>query len=181
MYFCAPASHLHEQRQEAGASTSTINRELSVLKRAFNLTLQAEKVVSKPYTPMLTENNVRTGFFEYEEFLAVREALPAFLRAVATFGYYTGWRVTEVLSLQWRQVNMEAGEVRLDPGTTKNKEGRVIYLDGELLETMKAQRVWVLSLQREREEIIPWVFINPETADRIRNFRKSWADACKQT
>ena len=62
-----------------------------MLKRAFNLTLQAEKIVSKPYIPMLRENNVRTGFFEYEEFLAVRAALPAFLRPMATFGYYTGW------------------------------------------------------------------------------------------
>jgi integrase len=170
-----------EQRQAAGAATSTINRELSVLKRAFNLGLQAEKIVSKPYIPMLTESNVRTGFFEYEEFLAVRGALPAFLRPVATFAYYNGWRVTEILNLQWRQVNLEAEEVRLDPGTTKNKEGRVIYLDGELLETMKEQRTFVLSLQKERGEIIPWVFINPETGDRIRDFRKSWAEACKQT
>src|SRR5712692_6546208 len=87
-----------EQRQEAGAAPSTINRELSVLKRAFNLAVQAEKIVSKPYIPMLTESNVRTGFFEYEEFLAVREALPSFLRPVVTFGNYTGWRGTEILN-----------------------------------------------------------------------------------
>src|SRR5712691_2980081 len=121
------------------------------------------------------------GSFEYEEFLAVTEALPSFLRPVATFGYYTGWRVTEILNLQWRQVDLNAAEVRLDPGTTKNKDGRVIYLDGELLETMKIQRAFVLSFQRERGEIIPWVFINPETCDRIRDFRKSWAEACKET
>jgi integrase len=89
--------------------------------------------------------------------------------------------VTEILNLQWRQVDLNAAEVRLDPGTTKNKDGRVIYLDGELLETMKIQRAFVLSLQRERGEIIPRVFINPETGDRIRDFRKSWAEACKQT
>jgi integrase len=74
---------------------------------------------------------------------------------VVTFGYYTGWRVTEVLTLQWRQVDLNAAEVRLDPGTTKNGKGRVIYLDGELLDIMKEQRAFVLSLQREREEIIP--------------------------
>ncbi|MGE0685033.1 MAG: tyrosine-type recombinase/integrase [Candidatus Binatia bacterium] len=173
--------HYIEQRQQEGAATSTINRELSVLKRAFNLALQAEKLVSKPYIPMLTESNVRTGFFEPEEFLAVRDALPSFLQPVATFGYYTGWRVTEVLTLQWRQVDLDAAEVRLDPGSTKNKDGRVIYLDGELLDVMQEQRAFVLSVQRERGEIIPWVFINPETGDRIRNFRKSWDKACQQT
>src|SRR2546422_367022 len=91
-----------EQRQEAGAAPATINRELSVLKRAFNLACQTEKVVARPYVPMLVENNVRTGFFEYGEFRALRDALPGFLKPVVTFGYYTGWRVTEILNLQWR-------------------------------------------------------------------------------
>lgn len=168
-------------RQEAGAAASTINRELSVLKRTFNLALQAEKIFSRPYIPMLAEQNVRTGFFEHEQFAILRDVLPDFLRSVVTFDYYLGWRVTEVLNLQWRQVNLEAEEVRLDPGSTKNKGGRVIYLDGELLETMKAQREFVLNIQRERGEIIPWVFVNPETGERIRNFRKSWAKACQQT
>lgn len=169
------------QRQEANAATATINRELAVLKRAFNLALQAEKIISKPYVPMLTENNVRKGFFELGEFLALRDALPFFLRPVVTFAYFSAWRATEILTLQWRQVSLEAAEVRLDPGATKSGEGRVIYLDGELLEAMKEQRERVLSLQRERGEIIPWVFINPETGDRIRNFRKSWDKACQQT
>lgn len=170
-----------EQRQQAGAAVATINRELAVLKRAFNLALQAEKIMSKPYIPMLTEHNVRTGFFEYEEFLVVRNALPVFLQPVATFGYYTGWRISEILNLQWRQVDLNAAEVRLDPDTTKSGEGRVIYLDGELLATMQEQRARVLGLQRERGEITPWVFINPETGDRVRDFRKSWNKACQKT
>jgi len=168
------------KRQEAGAAAAQINRELAALKRMFNLAVQAEKLPSMPYIPSLTENNVRTGFFEYEQFVALRDALPVFLRPVVTFGYYTGWRVTEVLKLQWRQVDLNAAEVRLDPGTTKSGEGRVIYLDGELLETMREQRAWVVSLQKERGEIIPWVFINPETGNRIRYFRRPWIKACKQ-
>jgi hypothetical protein len=47
-------------------------------------------------------------------------------RPVVTFAYVTGWRInSEVLPLQWRQVDLKAGEVRLVPGTTKNMEGRV--------------------------------------------------------
>lgn len=169
------------KRQETNAAPAQINRELAALKRMFNLALQAEKLLSAPHIPSLTENNVRTGFFEYGEFRALREALPPFLRPVVTFGYYTGWRVTEVLNLQWRQVNLDAAEVRLDPGTTKNGKGRVIYLDGELLDIMKEQRAFVLGLQRERGEIVPWVFVNPDTADRVRYFRRPWIQACKQT
>jgi hypothetical protein len=36
-------------------------------------------------------------------------------------------------------VDLQAEEIRLNAGTTKNDEGRVIFLDGELLETLKAQ------------------------------------------
>jgi integrase len=85
--------------QHAGAAVAQINRELAALKRMFNLALQAEKLPSAPYIPSLTENNVRTGFFEYEEFLALRKALPDFLKPVVTFGYYTGWWSGEVLTL----------------------------------------------------------------------------------
>ena len=147
----------------------------------FNLAIQAEKLPHAPYIPSLPENNVRTGFFEYEAFIAFRDALPDFLRPVVTFGYYNGWRITEVLNLQWRQVDLAAKEVRLDPGTTKNGSGRVIYLDGELFDVIKEQREWILSLQKEYDEIIPWVFINPKTRDRIRYFRRPWIKACQQT
>ena len=40
------------------------------------------------------------------------------------FLYLTGWRTTEVLTLEWRNVDFTAGAVRLEPGTTKNDEGR---------------------------------------------------------
>jgi integrase len=47
--------------------------------------------------------------------------------------WLTGWRIpSEVLTLQWRQVDFTAGQVRLDPGTTKNNEGRVFPMTAQL-------------------------------------------------
>ena len=110
-------------------SAGEINRELTVLKRMFSLAIQAGKLLHKPHFPMLRENNVRAGFFEREQYLSVLRHLPTSMRPVVTFAYVTGWRInSEVLPMQWRQVDMKAGEVRLDPGTTKNLEGRVFYL-----------------------------------------------------
>ena len=41
-----------------------------------------------------------------------------------------GWRRSEVLGLEWSRVDRKAGIVRLDVGTTKNKDGReFIYRD----------------------------------------------------
>jgi len=120
----------------AGASNGEINRELRALKRMFRLALQAGKLLAVPHIPMLKENNVRTGFFERDQFEAVRRHLPEYTRPIVTFAYYTGWRIdSEVLTLQWRQIDEAAGTVRLDAGTTKNDEGRVFVYG--LIEELK--------------------------------------------
>jgi integrase len=162
-------------RQEEGYANAEINRELAALKRMFNLSLQQSppKVSHKPYIPMLQERNVRTGFFEHDEFTALRAALPPVLRPVVTFAYYTGWRKQEILGLTWDRVDLHASTVRLDPGTTKNQEGRTVYLDGELRETMMA-------LRTERDThlpLCPWVFYRSER--RIKDFRYAWHAACQ--
>ena len=113
-----------------GAANATINRELAVLKRAFRLAHQAGTVMHVPHIPMLRENNVRSGFFERDEFEAVRGQLLRPLQAVATFGYLTGWRVpSEVLTLTWAQVDRRQQTIRLEPGATKNSEGRTLPYD----------------------------------------------------
>ena len=103
-----------------------MNRELAVLKRMFTLAVKGNKLMVRPHIPMLQEHNVRAGFFERETFDAVRAALPAALRPVVTFAYLTGWRVqSEILPMQWRQVDLQPRTVPLDPGPTKNKQGRL--------------------------------------------------------
>jgi integrase len=114
------------RRQAEGAANGSINRDLTVLKHMFTLAVQGSKLMMRPYIPMLKENNVRMGFFEPEQFRSVRNYLPAHMRPIVECAYITGWRVpSEILPLEWRQVEMQAGEIRLDPGTTKNGEGRV--------------------------------------------------------
>src|SRR5688572_20085800 len=60
--------------------------------------------------------NIRKGFFELEVLHRVLAHLPTALRPMIEFAYITGWRIpSEVLTLEWRQVDLRAGEVRLDP------------------------------------------------------------------
>jgi len=93
-----------EKRLNKDASNATINRELAALKRMFNLgARQTQPMVERvPYIPMLKENNARKGFFEHEEFLALRSALPSYLKGVVTFAYKVGWRVSEISGLTWK-------------------------------------------------------------------------------
>jgi integrase len=79
-----------------------------VLKRMFSLAIQAGKLVHKPHFPMMRENNVRAGFFEREQYLSVLRHLPTSMQPVVTFAFVTGWRInSEILSLQWRQVDLK--------------------------------------------------------------------------
>jgi len=118
-------------RSEDGAANATINRELAALKRMLNLGARSTppKVNRVPYIPMLAEDNTRKGFFEHDEFIALRTALSEHLRGFCTFAYITGWRFSEIASLTWNRIDLKEGVVRLEAGETKNKEGRTIYLD----------------------------------------------------
>jgi integrase len=92
------------------------------------------------------------------------------VQAVVTFLYLTGRRVdSEVLPLQWRQVDLGAGTVRLDPGTTKNGEGRVFPMTTELRALLEAQRAYTDAVQRAKGAICPYVFHRDGAP--IRTFR----------
>jgi hypothetical protein len=64
-----------------------------VLKRMFSLAVQGGKLLRKPHFPMLCENNVRAGFFEREQYLALQRHLPKSMQPVVTFAYVTEWRI----------------------------------------------------------------------------------------
>ncbi|MFQ5830901.1 MAG: tyrosine-type recombinase/integrase [Candidatus Methylomirabilia bacterium] len=166
------------QRQAEDAANGTINRELAALKRMYSLAVAAEKIHRAPRIKMLKENNTRQGFFEREQFEAVRRHLREHLKLVVTFAYITGWRImSEILGLQWRQVDFKAGTVRLEPGTTKNDEGRTFFMTPELRATLEAQRARTEALQR-KGRIIPWVF--HRNGKPIKDFRGAWKTACKK-
>lgn len=158
-------------RQSGGLANATINRELSAMKRAFNIAYRCtpSKVAQVPYVPMLKEHNVRKGFIEYDGYLALKTALPDYLKPVLTFAYFSGWRRSEVLGLKWSQVNLREGIVRLEPGETKNDEGRTLYMEPELCGLMKG-------LHKSRKLGCPFVFnLNGLKAG---DFRRSWRTAC---
>jgi len=160
-----------EKRKLEGASNATVNRELSAIKRAFNLAARCTppKVSHVPYIPMLKENNVRKGFFEYEDYLALLGKLPAHLKPVLTFAYCSGWRRSEIINLKWNQVNLRDGIVRLEPGETKNNEGRTLYMEPEL---------WDLLKQLHKNRRMDCFYVFNCDGKKIGEFYKSWRTVC---
>lgn len=166
-------------RQKNGYANSTINRELAALKRMYTLAIQAGKLLQRPHIPMLTERNARKGFFERSQFEAVRAKLPPMYQALVTIAYYTGWRInSELLPLEWRQIDRDACVIRLEPETTKNREGRT-FRYGELTEVAAAiEGLWARheALQK-RDVLTPLVFCRLK-GQRIVTFWKRWKHAC---
>lgn len=167
---------LHRQDEEA--ENGTINRELAALKRMYHLASRMihPKVTNIPYIPSLRENGARQGYFEHKEYLALKNALPSYLKPVVTMAYHTGMRKEEILSLQWPQVDLIEGKITLKAEDTKNGEARVIYMKGELFEAMRFQK----ALRDGKFSKCPFVFFG-ETGERIKDLRGSWAKALKET
>lgn len=166
-------------RQEAEAAPATIGYELACLKRAFNLAVQAGKATHRPYIPSVRVDNARKGFFELADFAAVEAKLPPALRSYVRFLYLTGWHAGEGRGLTWADVNFDAGVVRLEPGTTKNREGREFPFAvlQPLANLLKQQRDQTRELERKRGRIIAHVF--HRNGKPIKSCVRAWKAACK--
>jgi integrase len=158
-----------EKRLDEGAANGTINRELTTLKRMFNLARISGRLAMVPHIPMLKENNIREGFLERDQFLILYENLSAYLKPPVMFLYETGLRTSEVYNLTWEKTNSREGYVRLEPSDTKTGEGRIVYLTSAALAALK-------EAYKQRVLGCPYVF--HRGGKQIKDPRKAWRKAC---
>ncbi len=133
-----------------------------------------------PYIGMLEENNKRKGFFEADQFEAVLRNLSDDLRPVFEVAYITGWRVKdEILTRQRCHLDLKAGWLRLEPGETKNNEGRMFPISTvpRLRDVLARQLARTESVEKATDRIIPWLF--HRNGKPIKSFRRAWRTACK--
>ena len=177
-----PIEEIHEQsievykhtRKGENCANGTLNRELALLRRGFNLYRIQKRITQGPRISLLQENNARQGFIEVWEYREILEHLPDHLQPLITFLYKTGWRKSEALNMTWNMVDFGRRQLRLPQGYTKNNRPRVFPFDGELEGIFK--RLWNEKEQRKID--IPYVFLNQQKTGRILDFRGSWDSAC---
>jgi integrase len=166
--------HYIAARQQEGAANATINRELASLKRMFNLGRQCTppKIRVLPYIPMLKENNVRTGFVDNEAFSRlIAEASELWLRLFLELGFTYGWRRAELLGLKVRQLSWSSMTIRLDPGTTKNREGREVAMTAIVAELLKQ----AIAGKKPDDFVLTW-----PSGKRVKDFRDAWRRLCER-
>jgi integrase len=165
-----------------GAANGTINRELATLSKMLRLAFEHGKLQRPAIVKKLREADPRGGFVTREQFASILKHLPEELQVAATVAYTFGWRKREVLDLARHQYSTPDSTLRLQPGTTKNREGRVVKVTPELRGMLDAQVTRVREIERKAERVIPWLFPHLEGAlagQRISDPRKAWESACE--
>ena len=129
-----------DQRRQEEASNATINRELAALKRMFNLGRRSTppKVMRVPMFPSLAENNIRQRFLEDETYYKLIEGAELWLRALIECGRTYPWRENELRSMRVSQIDLAQRVIRLEPGTTKNKDGREVIMSAVVYQLLRA-------------------------------------------
>jgi integrase len=162
-----------DYRQQEGASNATVNRELAALKRMFRLGVQATppKVMRMPTFPHMRENNVRKGFLEDEQFHAMIADAELWFRALVECGRTYGWRVSELLGLKVEQIDLAQKVIRLEPGTTKNSDGREVFMTDTVRALLSA------CVQGKRPDAQVFTRANGSP---VRDFRVTWERVCSR-
>jgi integrase len=167
-----------EMRCAAGAAHATINRELAILRRSFQLALDAEQVARAPRIKGLRETNVREGFLERDGYVRLRQELPGYLRLALVVGYHLGCRKGEMLQLRPEDVDLtpdgKAGTIRFRSSTTKNDQAKVVPIYDEMGPWLE------MALEEIRQKFPSCRYLFHNEGRQIQSFRKAWAAATKR-
>ena len=123
-----------------------------------------------PVFPTLREDNIRKGFLEDSAYAKLADGCPElWFRTLLELGRTYGWREGELLRMRVKEVDLLTRTLRLEPGTTKNRDGREVTM---------TQVVYLL-LSRSVAGKQPEDFVlTRENETPVRDFRKTWWSSC---
>jgi integrase len=155
-----------EKRRAEGSSPATVNRELALLRAAFNLARKSNLVRTVPWFPMLAENNARKGFLRDDQYAKLAEEccrVGLWLRSLFEVAYTYGWRRGELISLKCRQVDLSARTIHLFD--SKNHCGRVVVMTENVYALLSA----CVAGKDEDGFVFTWPDGRP-----VKDFRGTW-------
>ena len=158
---------LHRRKEVSG---STVDRELALLKRMFNLAIDWDLYLgSNPVKKVKFFQEINTGFrtlTEEEEKKFLANATP-YIQDIAIFGLNTGLRIGEILSLAWESVDLENN--LLSVFAHKTNKLRTVPINTE---SRRVLEYWALGRKN------PFVFYNHETGGPFVDLKAGFGLAC---
>jgi integrase len=155
-------------------SIATVNRELSLLRKIFNLALQDRVINFAPkFSISMADETARERILDYAEQARLVEAFQyqnkqgrytvRHLKPMVIFLLDTATRFGEMQKLQWRDVNFDTGIITLRASNTKTAKDRIIPMSARVKDELTR-----LHDARVNESVF-----------NIKEMRNSWKTLCK--
>jgi integrase len=165
-----------DRRDTDGVKNATINRALEIVRRILHLARDEWGWIDRfPKIRMLKEPKRRIRFLQREDADRLLEELPAHLCQVVRFALATGCRMGEILDLEWNRVDFDRRVAWLDPGTTKNGDGRGIPLNRNAVLALRAVQGnhprWCFTYKGKRMDRVGDAFKRALQRAKITDFR----------
>lgn len=153
-------------------SGATVNRELALLKRMFNLAIDWDLfLAANPVrrVKFFREFTIRARVLSIEEEeKLIRHASP-FMQDLMVFGLHTGLRVGEIFSLRWSDVDLEKNILNIL--AQKTGKTRTVPLNSSGLKVLRA---WEMNRKNDH------VFYNCQTGNRFVDLKAGFSLACRK-
>jgi integrase len=163
----------YKLRRKARVSGSTVNRELALLKRMFNLAISWDLFLDlNPFRKVKFFREVNFGLrivSPEEEETLLRNASP-YIQDIVRFGLNTGLRIGEIFGLQWANVDLEKDI--LNVFAPKTQKTRAVPINSE---ARKVLEYWALGRRND------FVFYNPETGTPFVDLKAGFGLACRKS
>ena len=150
---------------------STVNRELAILKAAYNHGAQLDPPLVSKFPKKLRESDPRSGWVDDAQYEALQDnAKYVWLRGFLAVAFNFGFRKSELLGLRVKQVSLKERTIQLLPGTTKNDKGRTVRMTEDVYQRLTP----CVKGKKPEDPVFTW-----ENGDPVKDFRVAWAKMCK--
>jgi integrase len=168
-------------RLASGCCPATANKDISTLRRIFNLAVEPRGYLAEGQNPFakikkrkMAETPLR--YVTVEEYRAfMNEAEGFWWNALISVAYGSGLRRNEILHLTWTDVDFENQQIHVSPKKEtaktiewepKDHEKRVVPMADETAQLLA-------NLQAQAKEGFPYIFISPKRLEKIRERQKN--------
>jgi integrase len=109
------------QQRNAGLAHKTINNQLTVLGKLFNVAKEWNRIAAVPRIGFLKTSDPEFDFLDFAEATRLIEAADPNWRPMILFALRTGLRQGELLELRWNDVDLVKGQIRVRRSIWKGK------------------------------------------------------------
>ncbi len=161
------------ERLKMGVTKSTVNREITIMKKMFNLAIDWKLTFSNPVmkVKLFSEKDTKKEkILTREEETKLFAEIPDYLKPIFLVALNTGMRRGEILNLKWKQVDLSQRVIKVL--YTKSGKDRIIPINDDLLNE------FIVLVRLNCSNV--YLFPNPKTGLPYTEVKKSFKSACQR-